>query len=176
MSTHKKIWLLFSLGLTSLFVACALLFLPLKKPRESLSTPALYPTPVVTAAMITPTVSGHKPLMIVSAIPASTSAQAYLPITQVEFTFDQDVSAQNFYYSISPAVETEVFEKPHGKAFDTTQTIPTTLILSPKTAWLEGLTTITIYPQTTAQNGAQLEKPFVYKLNTKFPEVDPGVN
>ncbi|KKR80370.1 MAG: hypothetical protein UU73_C0002G0108 [Candidatus Daviesbacteria bacterium GW2011_GWA1_41_61] len=93
--------------------------------------------------------------------PKEDTSQSYLPITQIEFSFNAKVNPQKFYYQVSPEVKTKVDIKPE------TDNI---LILSPEIIWQPGITTITVLPHTTSNDGKALGQSFTYQINTAFPK------
>lgn len=104
------------------------------------------------------------PLELISILPTENLSRIYLPITQIEFTFTEPVEKDSFFYQVNPFVETYVRVKGDNDK---------TLILSPVTIWQEGVTTITILPETTSIFEKKLSSWLVYRINTAFPEDQP---
>ncbi len=105
-------------------------------------------------------------LYIFSASPSNNSSETYFPVTAVEITFSDLVLLDTFSYSVNPPVETTLKIKQGTN----------TLMISPKTEWKEGTTTITINQNTKSAKGSPLDQPYIYKINTKYPDNPPDVH
>lgn len=103
----------------------------------------------------TPSVSGSS-LELLNILPVEDISKTYLPVNQVDFTFNQPMNSQTFYIEVTPFVETYISQRPSD---------PNTLILSPKVIWKEGVTTIKVLSTTKSLNGVSLGKDLEYKIN-----------
>lgn len=140
-------------GFLIIILFVLLFFSETKNPQEkTFPTPTRYPLPTVSFQ--------RQKLKIAATIPEQDPTKQYLPIRQVSFIFNAPIEASHFFYTINPVVETNV---KNGKN-------PNTIIISANDIWKEGITTITILPNTTSINGLRLGTPFIYKINTAFPK------
>lgn len=105
-----------------------------------------------------------KTLALTSISPTEDINQTFLPIKQVFFTFNEAMNPATFKAEASPSAEITI-------SLDSND--PKTVIVSPKQKWQPGITAITIQQTTTSSNGNILDKPIVYKINTKFPDNPP---
>lgn len=137
-----------------LFIILVTLLIVLLWPKASSENKKETPT------IPTPTEKIEK-INLINIIPPSNPSGNYLPIVQVEMTFNTKVNPRQLYYQVNPQVKTKVDPKPGSD---------NTLILSPEIIWQPGLTTITILPQTTSEDGRTLGQSFIYQLNTAFPK------
>ncbi|MDO8498082.1 MAG: hypothetical protein Q7S61_06090 [bacterium] len=130
--------------------------LGLKQPNTS-SAPSL---------TLTPSISLNRQLQITKINPPANTDKQYFPVTQITFTFNQEMGPSAFFYEVFPPTETVVL---YGKSKNE-------IILSPEKAWTEGVTTITIKTPTTSLQGNLLGRDTEYILNTAYPQtIDPDI-
>ncbi|MBI2017949.1 hypothetical protein HYS92_02775 [Candidatus Daviesbacteria bacterium] len=155
--SKKTIILILFLGILILVIVLVLINRggPVDSPRP---VPYFSPSPSATPI----TLPSEEKLSIVNINPPENLSFKKLPIVQIEITFNEPVAAQDFSYTVSP----------HAESYVKLRIGTNTLVLTPKTNWQPGITTITILNGTKSQNGKLLEKPFSYELDTEFP---PGL-
>lgn len=125
--------------------------------RQKKSTPPFDQVrPSQPAVTVIPT--NTEPLTIVDISPVQDDSIKHLPIVQIQITFNQPVSSEGFYYSISPEVET--FVTVEGN----------TVTLSPSVTWQPGITTLDILPTTVSISGNVLNSSKSYQFNTGFED------
>lgn len=83
----------------------------------------------------------------------------FLPIQQIQFTFNYPIKPEDFHYTIEPSVETYPRQGENEN----------TIILASKDTWKEGVTTIIVTTNTISVDGKRLLRNYLYKLNTGYP-------
>src|SRR3989344_8031558 len=86
------------------------------------------------------------------------------PVTEIKFTFSEDVDLDNFLLEVSPNTETTV--NPDITAH--------TYTISPKKFWPEGISTFTVTAGTKSLSGSVLKDTFTYKINVQYPKNPPA--
>lgn len=148
----------------AIFVVGSILLVSILTPQKK-TEPA---NPVI-QANITPASSTIIPkkitaLQFISVSPTEDTSQAYLPVKQIFFSFNEPMNPITFHIQTSPETQTIATLKPED---------PNTVVISPQNVWPQGITTITVLPSTVSAANNKLNQPFVYKINTKFPENPP---
>jgi len=100
----------------------------------------------------------QSPLEILSTTPQSSATEVYLPVTVVDFVFNDALDPRKFRYSVAPYVQTYIKIKGN------------TISIYPENIWKPGVTTITILKDTISISDRKLANEFLFKLNTNFPE------
>lgn len=155
-------------GFLVLLVIISVLFLGLNqvKPIQS-PTPVVYPTPPyqspVSFPSPLPTFTQKGELNVIKVEPAEDLSKNYNPVTEIKFTFNDDIDLENFLLEISP--NTQVSILPDTKTHSYT--------ISPKKFWPAGITTINIHRGTRSLKDYELNNTFTYKINVQSPENPP---
>lgn len=164
MNSIKPIHLLIFLAFIIVFVIVVLLSLFKEGTAPTISSSPTPQQPFPTIADFPTPLPGTKTMKIIRSYPVQSPNLFYLTIQPIELLFTDIVKPENLKYLIEPPVEVEVKE---GSA-------PNSLIMSPKLAWKEGKTNITITQETVSVDGTRLYLPFVYSLNTSSPQAPEG--
>lgn len=110
-----------------------------------------------------PTPVNVTPLQVVSVEPKEDLSQDHNPVTEIKFTFSDDIDLDNFLLEVSPDTQIRIIP-------DTTTHSYT---ISPKQFWPVGTVTFTIKQGTKSLSGASLTDTFTYKINVQFPKNPP---
>lgn len=162
--------ILTTLILALIFYFVVISFLPRKAKKEQLPpiqvAPSFSPSPKqpqYRQFMPLPTPADLKPLKVIKAEPPEDLSIDHNPVTQIRFTFTDDVSVDNFLLEISPDTKIEI----------TPRTSTHTYTISAIDFWPTGINTFTIKKDTKSQSGSTLEETFVYKINIQYPKNPP---
>ncbi len=74
------------------------------------------------------------------------------PITQISFTFSEQINERKFYYKTNPQTSSLI------------STSDKTITITPKDVWPVGQNSITVYAETESTLGKQLSTPFTYSF------------
>jgi len=127
------------------------------------TAPSASPAPTPRQFMPQSTTSDLKPLQLVSVEPPENLDIDHNPITQIKFTFTDNVDMDNFLLEISPNTQIEI----------TPQSTTHTYTISANDFWPIGLNIFTIKKGTKSQSGSSLQETFVYKINIQYPKNPP---
>lgn len=132
-----------------------ILLAPKKEQKDILPPIQVAPSqsPKVTIP-ISPLPSVKEGLKVVKVEPKENLSLGYNPVTEVKFTFSEDIDLSNFLIEVSPNTQIRIIPDA------TTHTYA----ISAKEGWPEGINTITIKAGT---------KSFVYKINIQYPKNPP---
>lgn len=153
----KKIFII--IGLLAL-TFIAVFFITANTTKETPAPTA--PTPTLVPA--SPTTIKQNQLEIMQTLPVEDLSTKFLPIQQVAFIFNEPVAAKDLMFAVSPFTEAVARQGDN----------PNIVIVSSKIMWNEGVTTITILPNTKSVNGKSLNKNYAYTMVTEFPKEEHG--
>lgn len=123
------------------------------------SSQKIAPSPTTPIVTLSPTPQKDT-LRVTSVSPKEDVLTKRLPVQEIAFEFNHPIDPGKFLYSTSPNTQTEGREGGNASI----------IIISPKTMWTEGVTTIKILKGTKSIDGFSLLTDFTYRLNTAFPE------
>lgn len=158
--------LILTVGLLSLLFALYLIFAPKKAEKEQLPpiqvAPSYSPSPRISEPRPPPFPS--QALQIVNIEPKEDLSLGYNPVTEIKFTFSEDIDLDNFLLEVSPGTQIRI----------TPDTTTHTYAISGKEGWPEGINTFTIKAGTKSLTGKTvLKDTFIYKINIQFPKNPP---
>lgn len=127
------------------------------------SSPTASPSPTFNplARMPLPKPADLKPLQVVSVEPKEDLSRNFNPVTEVKFTFSDELA--DFPVDISPDTKVRV----------TTDTATHSYTISPISSWPNGITTFIVKQGVKSVRGATLESTFTYKINFQDPKNPP---
>ncbi|PIT89184.1 MAG: hypothetical protein COU27_01640 [Candidatus Levybacteria bacterium CG10_big_fil_rev_8_21_14_0_10_36_7] len=111
----------------------------------------------------TPPTTKQGSLSVTSVEPTQNINAERFPVQQVKISFNQTINPDGIFYSISPAQEIEIRQ---GNSENE-------IIISPSSAWEEGITTIILLAGSSSTTGEYLNRDFEYSLRVKFPNTLP---
>lgn len=144
------------IGLLIIFVLTVFIALSLS------STSPTRTQPIVNTP--TPFYSSSKELRIISLLPQENVERIDPPIQPVEITFSKPISENGIKVTTQP--ETQLY-------VDNKSGQPSIIILSPNPIWSEGITTITILPETQSEDGTTLNRSYTLKIHSQLPKNPP---
>lgn len=128
------------------------------RPRQDRPQPPTSPS-----LLPTPSPSSTNTLQLIKVEPKEDLSLDHNPVTEIRFTFSEDIDLDNFLIDVSPDTQIRIIP----------DTSTHTYTISPKDFWPSGINTFTVNKGTKSLSGAILQDTFIYKINIQYPKNPP---